>query len=90
MLSSVYTWEGCKISTSLGMGSVGDREQERHGSHDPGFRRMALFSFVLFDFFPLFGVLLLFLCICFSSWHMASRWSQANLTLVGNLPASAS
>lgn len=51
MLSSVYTWEGCKISTSLGMGSIGNREKERHGSHDPGFQRMALFSFVLLDFF---------------------------------------
>lgn len=55
MLSSVYTWEGCKISTSLGMGSVDDREQERHGSHDPGSRRMALFSFVCLIFFSLFG-----------------------------------
>lgn len=57
MLPSVYTWEGCKISTSLGMGSAGDRELERHGSHDPGSRRMALVSFVLFDFF--------FLCLGF-------------------------
>lgn len=66
MLPSVYTWEGCKISTSLGMGSVGDRERERHGSHDPGSQRMALVSFVLifsfvWGFVVIFVYLFLFL-----------------------------
>lgn len=89
MLSSVYTWEGCKISTSLGMGSIVDREQEqeRQGSHDLGSRRMAIFSFVCLIFFLCLAVLLLF-CVFVSLF--GTCWSQASLTTVGNLPASAS
>lgn len=85
MLSSVYTWEGCKISTSLGMGSIDDREQEqeRHGSHDLGSRRMAIFSFVCLIFFLCLAVLLLF-CVFVSLFgtqpHAGAR--PASLLLV--------